>query len=540
MSDKAQDTSSSGSRLAGTTLEPLGLPVFRALWCTWLAANIAMWMNDVAAAWMMTSLTKVPIWVALVQTASLLPVFLLGLPSGALADILDRKRFFMWTQFWAAAVALLLCVCILAGWMTPPLLLALLFANGIGMALRWPVYSAIVPELVPRSMLPSALALNAVSGNASRIVGPLIAGLLIASLGVVYVFLLNVVLALGSAWVISRWQRAPVEQPRAREKLLGAMRVGLQYVRQSPHLQGVLVRVSLFFFHSMALLGLLPLVAHGLSGGGAGTYSMLLAAMGAGAISVAMFLPRLRRRWPGNRLVLPGVVLQSVSMAIVVVAPDPWVAVPGMFLNGMAWITTANALGVSIQMGLPDWVRARGMSMYQMAIMGSGGLGAAVWGQVATVTSVSVSLLLASASGLLAALVFDHFRPERNAVEEDQTPSHQFRMPVADAPPPSGNVVTTIEYQIDPARADEFRALMRVSRRSRLRHGALSWELLRDIGDPGRFFEQVVDESWDDHLRRFDRVTAADAALRDRKFAFHVGASPPVVTRRVAESTIRA
>ncbi|MBU2287268.1 MAG: MFS transporter, partial [Gammaproteobacteria bacterium] len=150
-------------------LEPLGLPVFRLLWTTWLIANICMWMNDVAAAWMMTSLTSSPVWVALVQTASTLPVFLLGLPSGALADILDRRRWLVATQFWLAGTAILLCAAIYFDLITAPLLLALTFANGIGLALRWPVFSAIVPELVPRTHLPAALGLNGISMNASRI-----------------------------------------------------------------------------------------------------------------------------------------------------------------------------------------------------------------------------------------------------------------------------------------------------------------------------------------------------------------------------------
>ena len=508
------------------------------MWFTWLAANTALWMNDVAAAWMMTSLTSSPVWVALVQTASTLPVFLLGLPSGALADILDRKRFFLLTQFWVAAVALLLCATIFTGLMTPALLLVLTFANGVGLALRWPVYAAIIPELVPRSQLPAALALNAVSVNASRIIGPLLAGVLIASLGSAYVFLFNAVLAVLSAWVISRWQRAPTAHPLGREKLFSAMRVGLQFARQSGHLQGVLVRISLFFFHSTALLALLPLVARDLHGGGARTYTVLLASMGAGAIVAAMFLPRLRRGWSRDRLVVRSTCLLSVAMALVAFAPSPWVAALGMFATGMAWITSANSLSVSAQMGLPDWVRARGMSMFQMAIMGASAIGAAIWGQVAALASLQTSLLIAATTGVSTMLLVNRLMVSAS-VDEDLTPSRQFSIPVADAPPATGHVVVNIEYRIDPARADDFRALMQTSRGNRLSHGALSWELLHDIGDPGRFIEQIVDASWAEHLRRFDRITAADAALRDRKLAFHLGESPPLVTRCVAESTIR-
>src|SRR6195952_1893775 len=191
-SDPTADTEAAAEPLADPppprvgALDPLSLPVFRMLWSTWLIANVCMWMNDVAAAWMMTTLTTTPIWVALVQSASTLPVFLLGLPSGALADILDRRRWLMATQFWLAATAIALCATTALGLMTSSLLLVLVFANGIGLALRWPVFSAIVPELVPKEQLASALALNGVAMNLSRIVGPLLAGALIASTGSVW------------------------------------------------------------------------------------------------------------------------------------------------------------------------------------------------------------------------------------------------------------------------------------------------------------------------------------------------------------------
>ncbi len=512
---------------------PLGSPVFRMLWFTWLAANICMWMNDVAAAWLMTSLTTSPIWVALVQSASTLPVFLLGLPSGALADILDRRRYFIITQFWVAVVAVILCITIVMGGMTAPLLLALTFANGVGLAMRWPVFAAIVPELVPRTQLPAALALNGLAMNASRIIGPLVAGALIAGAGSEYVFVLNAVLSLISGFVIMRWRREHVPSPLGRERLISAMRVGVQFVRQSARLRAVLLRVALFFFHSTALLALLPLVARGL-GGGAGSFTLLLASMGVGAIALVFALPRLRQRFSRDALVLGGVLLQSVATALVALAPNIYVASPAMALAGAAWLATANTLSVSAQVALPDWVRARGMSIFQMAIMGASAAGAAVWGQVATVSSVPTAMLVAALTGALANFATQWFFKDRS-IEEDMTPSHVFKAPSAAAPPLSGHVRVTIEYQIDPAKAAEFRAVMQESRRSRLRQGALAWELLRDISDPGRYIEQITDESWTEHLRRFDRVTAGDVALRDRKLAFHLPETPPVISRSVVE-----
>ena len=519
-------------------LAPFRHGVFTMLWSTWLVANLCMWMNDVAAAWLMTTLTAKPIWVALVQTAATLPVFLLGLPSGALADILDRKRFLFFTQVWVAVVGTLLALAIMLDVMTPPLLLLLLFLNGVGLALRWPVFAAIVPELVPRTKLPAALALNGVSMNASRILGPLVAGAIIASLGSAWVFLLNAVLSVAAAVVITRWRREHKPHPLGRESLPGAMRVGLQYVAQSYHLKGVLLRIAIFFFHSTALMALLPLVARDIKGGAAGTFTVLLSAMGAGAVAASFALPRLRQMLPRDQLVMLGTALQALTMAVMAFNTHLWLGVVLMALGGAAWISTANALNVSAQISLPDWVRARGMSMFQMAIMGAAASGAAVWGQVATWFSVPWALGLGAASGAVAMLMANWRWPDRG-VMEDPTPAGPLPHPEVTTPPQSGHVLVTVEYQIDPAQAPAFRALMEQSRRSRLRQGAVAWELLSDINDPGRFVEVIEDASWTDHLRRFQRVTAADVALRDRKLAFHTGDAPPLIRRVVRESTAR-
>jgi len=526
---------SAAQRASLSPFGPLSVPVFRMLWLTWLTANTCMWMNDVAAAWLMTTLTTSPVLVALVQTASTLPVFLLGLPSGALADILDRRRYFIATQFWVAAVALVLCLAILAGGMTAHLLLVLTFANGIGLAMRWPVFAAIVPELVSREQLPAALALNGVAMNASRIIGPLLAGAIIASAGSAWVFVLNALLSVIAGFVIMRWKRAHPPNPLGRERLSSAMRVGVQFVRESPRMRAVLWRITVFFLHATALLALLPLVARDLEGGGAGTFTLLLASMGVGAIVAALFLPRLRQAMARETLVGRGALLQAAATAVVAVAPNVYVAVPAMVVGGAAWITTANSLTVSAQMALPNWVRARGMSIYQMALMGATAAGAALWGQVASITSVHASLLIAAVTGAVGMLVVQRAVVDRS-LEEDLSPSTAFKTPQAPTTPQAGlRLVVSIEYFIDPARAAEFRAVMQESRRARLRQGALSWELQHDISDPRRYVERVVDESWTEHLRRFGRATASDVSLRDRKFAFHTGENPPVVSRYVVE-----
>ncbi len=524
--------SAAGPEQLPSAFAPLQTPVFRMLWVTWLAANICMWMNDVAAAWLMTSLTTEPIWVALVQTAATIPVFLLGLPSGALADILDRRRYFMATQFWLAASASALWLACVLDLITTGLLLTLTFMNGIGLAMRWPVFAAIIPEVVPRAQLPQALGLNAVAMNASRIIGPLLAGALIAAVGTAWVFALNAALSIAAGLIIMRWRREQRPHPLGREPFLSAIRVGLQFVRQSSQLRGVLVRVFLIFFHFTGLLALLPLVAQGL-GGGAGGFTLLLACMGLGAITVAMLLPRLRQRLPAEKLLVLGTLIQAGVTAAMAITPSLWWAAPIMYLAGMVWLANANSLSVSAQMALPDWVRARGMSVFQMGIMGGSALGAAVWGQVATVTSLQTSLLVTAASGVLAMLLTRRRLPDIS-IEEDLTPSRALQPPVA-RNPPQGRVMVHIEYLIDPRQGPAFRTLMEESRRSRLRQGALEWTLLHDMGEPGRFIEQVIDESWTEHLRRFDRITAADASLRERKRAFHLPEDDPTVTRFVLE-----
>ncbi len=424
---------------------------------------------------------------------------------------------------------------ILADAITPPVLLALTFANGIGLAMRWPVFSAIVPELVPRAQLPAALALNGVAMNASRIVGPLVAGALIASLGSAYVFVLNAVLSVISGFVIMRWRRTHVPSPLGRERIGGAMRVGLQFARHSNRVKAVLARVAAFFFHSTALMALLPLVARAQGGGGAGAFTLLLACMGGGAISAVFFLPRMRQAFSRDTLVMGSSVLSAAMIALAAISTNVVLTSGAMWLSGMAWIVSANSLSVSMQMALPDWVRARGMSIYQMALMGASASGAAVWGQVATLDSVQHSLLYAAGSSVVVMALVLRLIQDRELLE-DMTPSSAFKVLAPSLSPPQdgGRLVLTVEYRIDPARAEDFMTLMRTEPAQPPAPGRAVLEPAARRQRSGPLFtEQIIDQSWTEHLRRFDRVTAADAALRERKLAFHLGPDGPVITRRL-------
>lgn len=518
-------------------LTPLHNGVFRGLWFAWLAANMTMWMNDVAAAWLMTTLTASPVMVALVQTASTLPVFLLGLPSGALADILDRRRYFASTQLWVLVNALVLAALSVANLLTAPLLLALTFSNGIALAMRWPVFAAIVPQVVSRDDLPASLALNGIAMNISRVVGPAAAGAILAAVSPAAVFVVNTVLAVVAFVLILRWKSEPRPSALPGERFVGAMRVGLNHTWQSPRLKVILLRIFVFFLQVTGLVALMPLVARQLHGGGAGTFTVMLSCLGAGAIVAALLFPRWRARWDRDQFVRIGTLVHAAVSSLIVLLPEIWVALPAMIVVGMAWISVANSLTVSAQIAMPNWVRARGMSIYQMALMGGAAVGSVLWGQVAEHTSVRTAVLAAAVFGV-AALVATRRLSVEGGVDPDFSPAAVMAAPPPawDIGPEDGPVMVTLRYRVDPARAKAFAEVMQRTRAARLRQGALSWGLFRDVADPEDWVEYFVDENWVEHQRRLERFTAADAQLRSERLAFHIGTDPPLLRRYVADS----
>jgi predicted MFS family arabinose efflux permease len=407
--------------------------------------------------------------------------------------------------------------------------------------MRWPVFAAIVPDLVDRPRLPAALALNGIAMNLSRVIGPVLAGALLAGLGSAAVFVLNALLAFVAFMLILRWRKEPKTSALPGERFVGAMRVGLQHVMQSPRMKVVILRIALFFFQSTALVALLPLVARQLHGGGPGMFTVMLACVGLGAIIAALYFPRWRQRYNRDQFVRAATLIHAVMSVGIVFLPNIWLALPAMVVVGMAWISAANSLTVSAQMALPDWVRARGMSIYQMALMGGSALGSIVWGQVASVSTIRTAVVAAAVFGVVMMVVTRRWSVEGGGESEDFSPAKPASSPDASLviDGDDGPVMVTVEYQIDPLRAAEFALVMQDTRRSRLRQGALSWGLFRDTGVAGRYVEYFVDETWVEHLRRMERFTAADVGLRERRLDFHVGDSPPRVQRYVSETLPR-
>jgi MFS family permease len=318
------------------------------------------------------------------------------------------------------------------------------------------------------------------------------------------------------------------------ERFIGAMRLGFQYVRESQGMKNAMVRIGSFFFHSTAVFALLPLIAKGFGSNGARNYTLLLASMGLGAVIMATQLPRLRTRFTRDQVAGTGAVVTGLAIAGVALSAYVWLAAASMFVAGAMWILVANSVTIAAQLSLPDWIRARGMSIYQMAIMGTTALGAYVWGKLASLTSVPTSLALAGVSMVIASLFIRHGRTLE--LIGDLTPTHPFDEPVPQIPIElkDGPIMVTIEYLVDPARRSEFEAIMAESRSARMRAGAVSWGLFEDVERPARYVEYFACDTWADYLRRFDRFTAADEELHQRRHAFHIAESPPRISRFVA------
>jgi MFS family permease len=513
---------------------PLWEPLFRSLWIAAVASNIGTWMQNVGAAWLMTSLAPTPTMVALVQAATSLPVVLVALPAGALADIVDRRALLLVTQSWMLAAATLLGLLTLLGATTAWLLLILTFALGLGAALNAPAWQAIIPELVSRSELRSAVTLNGVAYNIARAVGPALGGLIVAAAGPGAVFMLNAVSFLGVILVLYRWQRPLGESELPAEDVLGAVRAGLRYVRFAPGLRAVLIRTAVFILGGSALWALLPLVARQELGLDAMGYGILLGCLGAGAVLGAALLPRMQHKFSTETFLAGGTLLFALATAAPAYTRHFVLVCVAMLLGGLAWITIMSTFNVGAQVTVPGWVRARALALYGLMFQGGTALGSTFWGVVAERITLPQALAWAAATLVagLAAMI-----PYRLKLDEEinLAPSLHWPEPKPVTPPPldAGPVLVTVEYIIDPKRAHDFISAMQPVKELRRRDGAYRWGVFYDPSNPKRYLETFVVESWAEHMRQHERVTIADREIEDAVRAFHTGKNPPVVSHLI-------
>lgn len=515
---------------------PLKNPLFRRLWIANLTSYIGTWMHEVGAAWLMTELAPTPFMVSLVRAAATLPVFVLALPAGALADILDRRRYLLVTQIWMLLSAVILAIVTLLGLTTPLILLALTFSLGLGLAMNAPAWQALVPNLVPRDQLRSAISLGSISFNIARATGPALGGLLIAFSGPQAAFALNAISFLAIVVVLYRWKQIETveENSFASERFIGAIRAGVRYVRHSPKFQAVLIRMAVFIVFASALWALLPLVTRVQLNQGPGGYGILLGAFGIGAVLSATLTPMVRKFLTTEQLIALSAVVFAALEATVGLSSNFWLVAALMFLGGGSWVTTLSSFQTAAQSTLPSWVRARALSVYVLVLFGGLAGGSVFWGNIATHLGTGKALLLASIGMLASLSVMLAYRlPEE---EIDLSPSRHWADPTLAMPvkPEDGPVLVTVEYKIKMSQAKQFVVATDELRRFRLREGARHWGLFRDTEDPSRYLEYFVVASWAEHMRQHQRLNQYDKKIEDKVRAFHQGEGLPLVAHFIS------
>jgi len=514
----------------GPLWTPLRDRFFFALWIAQMVSNIGTWMQSTGAAWMMTGLDPSPVMVALVQTASSIPVFFLGVASGAIADIVDRRALLIFTQVWMLFSAAALAVLTFSHLTTPFSLLLLTFSLGMGSALMLPAFQAIFPELVRRKDLPAAVTLNGVSVNIARSVGPALGGIVVALAGPGPVFLLNALSFVGVAIVLYRWQQPRKWNPLPSERLVSAIRIGIQYARYATDLKAVLLRTGVFITFASALWALMPLVARFGLDIGADGYGILLGAVGLGSLIGAGILPCLRHRFSANELVTIAEVVFAAAIVALGYLPSLPLLVLAMLAGGVAWLTLTASFNIMVQTVVPPWVQARALGLYMAIFMGGLAFSSILWGAAADVVGVKVTLLVAG-TGLILSLPATMRVPVKDGVHLDLSPALVWPEPLVVIEPrtDSGPVLVTLEYRIDPADKQEFLAAMQELGRLRRRDGAVDWGLYHDVSDPGSFLEVFIAESWVEHLRQHKRITVADMEIQAKARAYQVGETVPGV-----------
>jgi len=499
-----------------TAWSPFRYKVYRYLWIALLASNVGTWMQAVGAAWLMVELDATPAVVALVQTATYLPVVAVGVLAGALADLVERRRLLLVTQTCMLVAAGALAVLAALDVVTPLVLLGLTFALGLGAAFNYPAWQAIQPELVPEDELKQAVTLGGANLNLARAIGPAVGGLLIAAAGPWLVFALNAASFAFVLVVLWRWRRPVEEEVGPPERFAGAVRAGLRYAMFSHVLHGVLVRSFVFGIASAGLMSLLPVYSKEVLGWGSGGLGVLFAAIGGGAVLTAAVVPQVRERLSADGVFAAGSALVAAALVALALVDGRALAVVASAVAGVGWLFCLSTLNVASQEVLPGWVRARGLALYLTAISAGIALGSAGWGALANGVGTQWTYAAGAAAILVTLVLAVHWRFDRIA-EVDLRPAPmaapEARLVAGDDVGSPALVV--VAYEVRPEAEDDFLRALRLVGRARRRTGAVDWSVYRDADKPHRFIETFVLPSWEEHMRQHQRRTVTDLELQE-------------------------
>ena len=515
-------------------LDPLREKTFRSIWSASVLSNFGQLIQGVGAAWAMTRLTSSADKVALVQTASMLPLMLVSLPAGAIADMFDRRKVALAGLGFACASAAALTACALLHLITPWLLLAFCFLIGCGVALYSPAWQSSIGQQVSQRNLPAAIALGGISYNVARSFGPAVGGLLVAAFGAVSAFLTNALAYVPLIVVYARWRLVSPPPRLPPERIGRAIISGLRYSLHSPPIRIILVRTLFSGIAGSAIAALTPLVAKTLLAGNAETYGILLGAYGVGAVSGALFTAQLRARMETEHAVLICAVITGAMVVVIGLSRNVYLTCAAMFLSGALWMLVISLFNIAVQLSAPRWVTARVLAGFQGAMTGGVAIGAWIWGHLATAYGIGPALVISGIFVALTPVIGFWLRiPSVSASDADMAESIDLPEMQLRLTPRSGPVVIEMDYRVDPKQAREFYGVMQHIRRIRLRTGGFAWSLSRDIGDPELWTEHYHCPTWGDYLHQRSRMTQVDRQTQAEAIAFQLPGTALVIRRRL-------
>ncbi|HEY9789279.1 MAG TPA: MFS transporter [Candidatus Obscuribacterales bacterium] len=519
-----------------SALEPLKSEAFRTVFFASFCMNTGLFIQDIGSAWLMTSLTTQPMMIALMQTAAVLPYFLLSLPAGAGADLVDRRKLLIAGQCWLILAAGALTLLTLTGHTQAWTLLCLTFVLYIGCAFNSPAWNVIIPQLVQRQHMESAIAMSSAGYNLARGFGAALGGLIVASFGSGWAFAVNTACFIYMLLTLISWSHKASRIEPSSEPMVSAIRAGLRYVKHSQVLKAVMVRTALYMLPVSVMWSLLPLLAREQLHVNSTQYGFIVAAFGIGTLLGAILLPKLRQRVTLDGASTTGIILFALSFGLLALSHTFWLGFLAMLGCGVGWAVKNNSLNVSVQLSAPNWVRARAYSVYLVVFQGCTAIGAVIWGAVASAFGMSMAFLIA-AGLLLIGLIGNLFYKLSHADTMDVRYSSHWRMPELSHTVPAerdGPVLVTVEYIIDPDKAAEFLDAINDLEPQRRRDGAFQWHVFRDLEDASRFYETYMVETWGEHVRQHEHVLVSDKAAEQRVDAFHLGPDKPLVGHFIA------